>query len=296
MEDELRETFFLECADLLETLESGLIALSDGTGDAETLNAVFRATHSIKGGAGAFGLTELVRFAHKFETALDEVRQKRLEPTAEVLKVFLRSSDVLSDLVDTVGRGAETDNDAVDGCVADLTKLIESSSGEAEEAVDAGATFEAMALDLDFGPISTDGPVDPFETFEIEFRPFAALYERGNETLLLLRALEALGECETVCEPVAGRMLDAVDPADPGMTWRITLRTEQGVDSLWEVFDFVEGDCALKIRSAAAMADESEEAPAPPAAGRRIRRNRRRGVPAGRGAAVPGRRGAGTGA
>ena len=76
---EIRETFFLECDDLLEALEADLNTMNDGEGDDETVNAVFRAVHSIKGGAGAFALEDLVRFAHKFETTLDEVRAGRLE-------------------------------------------------------------------------------------------------------------------------------------------------------------------------------------------------------------------------
>ena len=97
--EEIKQTFFIECEDLLEELENGLMAMNDGSADAETVNAVFRAAHSIKGGAGAFALDDLVRFAHKFETTLDEVRQDRLEATADVMKVFLRSGDMLADLV-----------------------------------------------------------------------------------------------------------------------------------------------------------------------------------------------------
>lgn len=77
--DEIRETFFLECEDLLQDLETGLTAIRDGDRDPEKVNSVFRAVHSIKGGAGAFALNDLVRFAHKFETTLDEVRAGRLE-------------------------------------------------------------------------------------------------------------------------------------------------------------------------------------------------------------------------
>ena len=58
--DEIRQTFFVECEELLEQLEEGLIAISEGEHDEETINVVFRAVHSIKGGAGAFGRDDLV--------------------------------------------------------------------------------------------------------------------------------------------------------------------------------------------------------------------------------------------
>ena len=60
---EIRASFFIECEELLEALQDGLQQMDDGSDDPETINIVFRAVHSIKGGAGAFGLEDLVRFA-----------------------------------------------------------------------------------------------------------------------------------------------------------------------------------------------------------------------------------------
>ncbi|MEO0363140.1 MAG: Hpt domain-containing protein, partial [Pseudomonadota bacterium] len=229
MSDELRDTFFLECEDLLEVLESGLLDLSNGDGDDETVNAVFRAAHSIKGGAGAFGLEALVRFAHKFETALDEVREKRLEPTGDVLKVFLRSSDILSDLVRAMRDETAVDDDAIAECSEELQKLI----GDVEEEE---ASFEAQSLDfsldlddLDEGGAGDAAPLagldldddaaaaigdDGETTYEIVFQPHHALYQRGNETTLILRALGALGDLETVCDLSGLPDLDNLGPDD----------------------------------------------------------------------------------
>ncbi|MDD3838825.1 MAG: Hpt domain-containing protein, partial [Phenylobacterium sp.] len=97
--ESIKATFFQECEELLTDLESGLLAMEGGDKDAETINAVFRAVHSIKGGAGAFGLEELIRFAHVFETALDQIRSGVIEPTDEVVKILLRANDVLADHV-----------------------------------------------------------------------------------------------------------------------------------------------------------------------------------------------------
>ena len=80
---EIRASFFIECEELLESLQDGLQLMDDGDTDSETINIVFRAVHSIKGGAGAFGLDDLVRFAHRFETAMDEVRAGRFHPDGE---------------------------------------------------------------------------------------------------------------------------------------------------------------------------------------------------------------------
>jgi two-component system chemotaxis sensor kinase CheA len=93
--NEIRDTFFLECEELLEALDDGLreidALISTGNEDSETVNAVFRAVHSIKGGAGAFGLDSLVEFAHGFETALDFLRSGKLVANTEMLWVFYRA-------------------------------------------------------------------------------------------------------------------------------------------------------------------------------------------------------------
>ena len=76
--ESIKQTFFQECEELLGALEQKLQALDEGSTDSEDVNAAFRAIHSIKGGAGAFGCTELVGFAHVFEAALDHLRSGRV--------------------------------------------------------------------------------------------------------------------------------------------------------------------------------------------------------------------------
>ena len=63
--EEILASFFIECEELLEALMDALETLSEGSQDRETINVAFRAVHSIKGGAGAFGLDALVAFSHQ---------------------------------------------------------------------------------------------------------------------------------------------------------------------------------------------------------------------------------------
>ncbi|MDP3254469.1 MAG: Hpt domain-containing protein, partial [Bosea sp. (in: a-proteobacteria)] len=96
---ELKQTFFQECEELLGALELRLQALDEGSTDPEDVNAAFRAIHSIKGGAGAFGCTELVAFAHVFEASLDHLRSGRVAIEDAPFTLFLRCSDAVADLV-----------------------------------------------------------------------------------------------------------------------------------------------------------------------------------------------------
>src|ERR1700741_2359411 len=118
---EIKATFFQECEEQLAELESGLLAMEGGDTESETVNAVFRAVHSVKGGAGAFGLEDLVHFAHIFETTLDEVRSNRLAASNEVVKALLRSADVLADLVRAARDGGDVDQARCDVCAAELS-------------------------------------------------------------------------------------------------------------------------------------------------------------------------------
>src|SRR3954470_15778146 len=119
----IRETFFQECEEQLAELENGLLAMESGDADSEIINAVFRAVHSIKGGAGAFSLEALIRFAHVFETALDEMRSGRLAAADEVIKTLLRAADVLADLVRAAHDGGTVD-EALSAALADELKAL----------------------------------------------------------------------------------------------------------------------------------------------------------------------------
>ncbi|RYD67081.1 MAG: chemotaxis protein CheA, partial [Sphingomonadales bacterium] len=97
--DDIQAIFFEECAEGLTAAEQGLSAMQAGDVSSGTIAAVFRAVHSIKGGAGAFGHVALTAFAHKFENLLDEVRAGRIDPTPGTVGVMLSALDVLSDHV-----------------------------------------------------------------------------------------------------------------------------------------------------------------------------------------------------
>ncbi|WP_313532806.1 Hpt domain-containing protein, partial [Shinella sp.] len=140
--NEIKEIFFQECEEQLAELESGLLKLNDGDRDPETVNAVFRAVHSIKGGAGAFGLDDLVSFAHVFETTLDCVRSNKLEPTQDVLKVMLKSADVLADLTNAARDGGSVDEARSRTLIRELEAL---AHGEVPAAAEAPAPKPAAA-------------------------------------------------------------------------------------------------------------------------------------------------------
>ena len=185
---EIRASFFIECEELLEALQDGLQQLDDGSDDPETINVVFRAVHSIKGGAGAFGLEDLVRFAHRYETVLDDVRSGKLNADGDPLKVFFQAADHLSDLVRMCRDDAPIDHATSDELIAALNEFL-GEEGEEVTAEDFQPLGVAMTLDLPDLDLPDEAPEAATPTYKIHFKPNQELFATGNEPQTLLRNL-----------------------------------------------------------------------------------------------------------
>ncbi|HGG06038.1 MAG TPA: chemotaxis protein CheA [Aliiroseovarius sp.] len=266
---EIRASFFVECEELLEAMQDGLQMMEEGDGDVETVNIVFRAVHSIKGGAGAFGLDDLVAFAHKFETAMDEVRSGNLTPDQEVMKLLFLCGDVLADLVRESREEIAHDPARSEPVLKKLAALI----GDAEEE-EQDIDFEpaALSLDLDIG-LDIDGSesgltLDPPAAdpeYLVEFEPETSLYTSGNEPLYLFRAARDLGPLRVKCKSPDLPALADLDPEQSHLSWELILSTTEGEDAIKEVFDFVDGLCSLNISAKTPATPELPEIPDLPA-------------------------------
>jgi two-component system, chemotaxis family, sensor kinase CheA len=267
---DIRQTFFQECEELLETLDDGLSELAaaadEDSVDAEVVNAVFRAVHSIKGGAAAFGLEALVRFAHQFETVLDEVRSVRLHPTAEIVKVFLRSADYLADLVTSARDSVDPKSGAGPDLLKRLAQLA-SPRAAVPQPVDDPVETEAAGTDLGFQPLvlafDFGGDADTVTTYRILFAPNRQFYSVGNDPILLFRALEDLGELSVQADSSDLPGFDDLDWSEPYLHWCLTLKAAVPLQAVQEIFEFVEGLCKLEIEI---VEDDVSHLPGPPVA------------------------------
>lgn len=243
----MRAGFLQECTESLGELEAGLLILQDGEADREQLNTIFRAVHSIKGGAGMFGLGELMRFAHVFETALDGLRGGRLEPTAAVIKVLLRAADVLADLVTAAQNATPVDDAACASAAAELTALepAEPAGGPGDDAFG----FAPVMIDLD----SMFEPVAASESWRIGFVPHVALYESANEPLPFLQELQRLGDYRVELDADSLPLLDQLDPEEAYLGWTVRLDCPAGGPDIGEIFDFVDGVCDLQLEQETAV-------------------------------------------
>ncbi|WP_423193839.1 chemotaxis protein CheA [Cupriavidus sp. H18C2] len=128
------QTFFEEAEELLVEMEQLLLEVDIESPDAEALNAIFRAAHSIKGGAATFGFTALTETTHIFENLLDRTRRRELALTRVIIDTFLETKDVLQDQLNAYRNGTEPDPETFKRICAVLQQLAQEAGGDAGHA------------------------------------------------------------------------------------------------------------------------------------------------------------------
>lgn len=277
MLEELKETFFEECHELLSALEESLNSMSDGEIDAETVGSAFRAIHSVKGGAGTFGMTALVDFSHHFENALDLVRSEELNVTGEVMQTFLRANDIVVDLVDDARAGG--DGEAVDSAaaLAEIKRLTGAGDDADADVDDLDALFEGDDalddLDAMFEGDDDPAPATPMAdgdadaanadaqsatNYEIQITPQTDLFRRAVDMSVVFDGLEELGALETTGDASEIPELASLDVSANYLRWTCRLTAPVKPRDIVGEFDLFLDEAEYKIAEAAA-----EPAPTP---------------------------------
>ncbi|HEX5755783.1 MAG TPA: chemotaxis protein CheW [Arenimonas sp.] len=240
-------TFFEESREGLDAMESGLLALESGNANSETINTIFRAAHSIKGGAGTFGFTAVANFTHVLETLLDEMRGGRREVTADAVAVLIESVDVLRMLLESAEGGSPVDADML-------------SRGE--------ASLNAMMGGDKAAPVAKAAPAKKAapkqQGWQIGFKPMPSMYMTGNDPLRILRELERLGTLTAEFDGSRVPSFSDLDPFETHLAWNLTLAGGAARDAVDGAFSWVEDECELDIKAVAGAAEpEPEPEPEP---------------------------------
>ncbi|VAF89042.1 chemotaxis protein CheA [Enterobacter hormaechei] len=125
------QTFFDEADELLADMEQHLLDLVREAPDSEQLNAIFRAAHSIKGGAGTFGFTILQETTHLMENLLDEARRGEMQLNTDIINLFLETKDIMQEQLDAYKSSAEPDAASFEYICNALRQLALEAKGEA---------------------------------------------------------------------------------------------------------------------------------------------------------------------
>ena len=258
--DHLRTTYFDECAELLDAAYIQLAAIEEGHANGDSVHAVFRAIHSIKGGGGIFGFDRLVAFAHVFETVLDLLREGRLALAPPVAALLLRSTDVLADLVTAARTGEDKPPGFEDEVLGALRAAADSPAATPTQNQPEPVHAEPAAYKI------------WTQRYRIRFVPHAGLFRNANDPLLIIRELKRLGQVEVEADLSRLPTLATIDPAEAYLAWTLHIQTIAPATALHEAFEFAGDDCDLLIEAEDGADDtaparpETPPPPPPPAA------------------------------
>jgi two-component system chemotaxis sensor kinase CheA len=244
---QFHDVFFEESFEGLDAMESGLLNLSEGTPDVEVINTIFRAAHSIKGGAGTFGFVNVSEFTHVMETLLDEMRNGDREVTGESTNLLLDAVDVLREMLTAVQQKTETDDQRIEDVRSQLEAML--NDGGTVESAD---TAQPSQDDVDTNSEKPSG-------WKIEFKPHTHLLQTGNDPVRMFKELEALGKLTVVCDDSKLPAFSELEPEDSYLNWSLTLEGDASKEDVLEVFEWVDDDCDLIIEPLGSVATDSSE-------------------------------------
>ncbi|WP_372767479.1 chemotaxis protein CheA [Pseudoalteromonas sp.] len=232
------EVFFEESLEGLDVMESELLNLTPGDLDNETINTIFRAAHSIKGGSGTFGFTHVSDFTHVLETLLDQIREGTRELTSEHVNLLLQSVDCLREMLGDLQNNQESDltnavqlKEKFELILADENETTSIQVGTQQQIVESEDTPKKGALD----------------TYEVIFKPQHHLFKTGNEPIYLIEELAELGELDVVANTELVPDIHHISADECYFTWTFYLETGKGEDAIKEVFEWVEDDAEIAI-------------------------------------------------
>lgn len=248
---QFQQVFIEESLEGLDTMESSLLALDNG-GDAELVHTIFRAAHSIKGGAATFGFPEMSSFTHEAESLLDEVRSGKRAIDSSIIELLLRTVDCLRGMFARAQAGEPLNDAVAEGLRNELAV--------------------AMGRGVPAGDVQARRAEDQADAWTVQFRPHPGMLAGGNDPLRLIRELAGLGELDVT--PEFDRLpasLAALEPTECHLGWTIELKGPVKRADIAAVFDWVEGECDLAIEAKhvvapVAPAAAPASAPAAPAA------------------------------
>ena len=221
-------SFLEESFEGLEVMESELLNLQEG--DNETIHTIFRAAHSIKGGAGTFGFDNVTEFTHLVETLLDEMRDGRREISPKDTEILLDSIDCMRLLIEAARDDEEYDIDKVEKTSKRLAETL----------------GDELSTDSD-NQSTTKVAENNISGYNINFVPEHSLAKTGNDPIFLFSALAELGELTLCADTKDLPALKDIDAQELYLSWQLTLYTEVDESEIREIFEWVEDECLLEL-------------------------------------------------
>jgi two-component system chemotaxis sensor kinase CheA len=241
------QVFFDEAAEHLDEMERLLLSLDVDSPNPDDLNAIFRAAHSIKGGSGTFGFTDMTGVTHILETLLDRLRKNELALRGEMVDAFLEAGDVLRGQLAGHQNGEEVDTRAADEICVKLNNLAsDNPAAESQSALTPTLSREREREQTEKALVSIGAGSD-LRLYRIEFSPDQKTLDQIKDLEPLFADLAALGKLEVTELAPKGKGKKA-----PPRSWQMTLLTTADEAAINDVFAFFAQPEQVKIEPEAA--------------------------------------------
>ena len=242
--DEITSVFVTESREQLAALEAALLELENQPGDDDTLNAIFRSAHTIKGGAGVIECGYIVAFTHVVENVLDKLRNAEITPNSDLIALLLACSDHIGHLLGVLETGAAgpADDLATDGEA--LLARLQRDWLSGEQAVSRSGPPAAVPPPVQ----SSGGGAVETDCWHISLRFGPDVLRNGMDPLSFLRYLGSIGRIERL-ETLTDTMPTAelMDPESCYLGFEISFSSNADKAAIERVFDFVRDECTLQI-------------------------------------------------
>ncbi|MDC5805540.1 chemotaxis protein CheA [Vibrio europaeus] len=237
--EQLRKMFYEECRENLEVLEDVLLNLDPTQVEEESINTIFRAAHSIKGGAGTFNLLDISEFTHNVEAYLDLVRNNERSLSAETIDLLLKSGDCIHSMLEGHELGNEVNVALKEEVGLKLAELLGEAPTDTAD-VQPEQNQEATSSNSN-------------QPWSITFSPHPEMFFSGNDPLRILRELKDLDEsCQIIADTTKLPEIDDIEAELCFLSWTAELDSSVEEAQIQEVFEWVEDECDLTIEKASA--------------------------------------------
>jgi two-component system chemotaxis sensor kinase CheA len=233
MIESIKEIYRTEAYELLAELETSLLALEEIPGDSELIGRVFRALHTIKGSGAMAGFEDIATFTHEIETVFDLVRNKELHVTKPLIDLTLQAQDLIRSMLEVSQDSSPVDTQKLEYVTNALKQMIPKTDPQHFAAEGAVAQPEERQEE---------------KTLRVYFRPNHEIFSRGTNPLFLLKELREMGECSVIAHTESIPELDELDPEQCYLSWDVILTTTHSINTIKDVFIFVEDECELEIK------------------------------------------------
>ena len=244
--EEILGVFIQESREQIAAMESDLLGMEQGNRDPEILNAIFRAAHTIKGGAGVVELAAIEGFTHVVENALDKLRNNEITTTSTLISILLHCCDHIGALLDRAAGGMLDADDTMQAAGEEIAERLRSCIGEQTGTLTAPTAAspqeQPAALETEGGGKGIN------DCWHISVRFGENVLRNGMDPAAILRYLLTLGEIAHIAT-LADTMPDAeaMNPESCYLGFEIRFRSHASKEAIERVFDFVRDDCALRI-------------------------------------------------